>query len=136
MEGRRLSRQADTKRSNGRGYRCRYRIFHHLSVDRNGIESHRYTNVLDCRTNHTCKSKYAARYVTRHTRHGHSRSIDRRHDIQRLCISGFCPKNAQMDGNRRVFTYIRVTAYPVLRSRDGDMDSVFRNGIGMALQQV
>ena len=34
------------------------------------------------------------------------------------------------------FTDIRTTAYPVLRSRNGDMDSVFRNGIGMALQQV
>ena len=135
-EGCRLSRQADMERSYGSGYRSRYRIVHCLSVDRNGIESRRCTHVLDNRTNRTCKPKYSAGYATRHTRHGHSRSIDRRHNIQRLCISSFCPKNAQMGGNCGVFTNIRITAYPVLRSRNGDMDSVFRNGIGMALQQV
>lgn len=33
-----------------------------------------------------------------------------------------------------VITDICITAYPVLRSWNGDMGSVFRNGIGMALQ--
>lgn len=86
-EGCRLSRQADMERSNGSGYRSRYRIVHCLSVDRNGIAIRRCTNVLDNRTNRTCKPEYSAGYVTRHTRHGHSRSIDRRHDIQGLCIA-------------------------------------------------
>ena len=67
--------------ANGSGYCSRYRIVHYLSVDRNGIESRRCTNVLDNRTNHTCKPKYSAGYVARHTHHGYSRSIDRRHDI-------------------------------------------------------
>lgn len=135
-EGCRLSRQADMERSNGSGYRSRYRIVHCLSVDRNGIAIRRCTNVLDNRTNRTCKPEYSAGYVTRHTRHGHSRSIDRRHDIQGLCISGFCPKDAQMGSDYSVFSDIRITAYPVLRSRNGDMDSVFRNGVSMALQQI
>ena len=76
-----LSQQADMERSNGSGYCSRYRIVHYLSVDRNGIESCRCTNVLDNRTNRTCKPEYSAGYVNRHTRHGHPRPIDRRHDI-------------------------------------------------------
>ena len=51
-------------------------------------------------------------------------------------ISGSCPKNEQMGSDCRVFTDIRITAYPVLRSWNGNLDSVFRNGISMALQQV